>query len=199
MYIFISSDSIYDVCDPKVRREDFIKEVHSVRPENDKLIDELNENEEYGNDKLLCEEYLISHVSLQDFPYICLRLPDVIGPYDRSARFWSYMKWIQVHDKHPIHINKYTDLRLISLVYVDDVVQVVFKVLEMVKNKDPKLNKILGESFNLCFDQNTTLMNLLVEMAKNLKVKNLNTVDENELISSGKFFYPSVECGPICN
>ena len=30
MYVFISSDSVYDVCDPKIRREDFIKEIHSV-------------------------------------------------------------------------------------------------------------------------------------------------------------------------
>ena len=95
LYIFISSDSIYDVCDPKLRREDYIREVHAVRPENDKMIEEFNNNEEYGNDKLKCEEYLISHVDPKIFKYICLRLPDVIGPYDRSGRFWAYIKWIQ--------------------------------------------------------------------------------------------------------
>lgn len=29
MYVFISSDSVYDVSDPKLRREDFIKEFYS--------------------------------------------------------------------------------------------------------------------------------------------------------------------------
>lgn len=36
-------------------------------------------------------------------------------------------------------------------------------------------------------------------MAKPLKIKDLNLIDENELTKSGKFFYPSVECGPISN
>ena len=53
----------------------------------------MNDSEEYGNDKLRCEEYLKSHNF--DIKYICLRLPDVIGPYDRSGRFWAYMKWIK--------------------------------------------------------------------------------------------------------
>lgn len=44
-YIYISTDSVYDVCDPKIRREDFVKEIHSIRPENEKLIDELIQNE----------------------------------------------------------------------------------------------------------------------------------------------------------
>lgn len=94
------------------------------------MIEELNEDEEYGNDKLMCEEYLLSHVDLNDFPYICLRLPDVIGPYDRSGRFWAYMKWIQENEKNPIHINKYSDLRLISLVFSLDVVGLLMSILE---------------------------------------------------------------------
>ena len=31
----------------------------------------------------------------------------------------------------------------------------------------------------------------------NVEVKNF--IDENELVEPGKFFYPSVECGPISN
>lgn len=89
------------------------------------MIEELNEDEEYGNDKLKCEEYLLSHVTVDQFPYICLRLPDVIGPYDRSGRFWAYMKWIEDNQKNPIHINKYSDLRLLSLVYSKDVIKLI--------------------------------------------------------------------------
>ncbi len=45
LYVFVSSDSIYDVCDKKVRREDFIREEYSTRPENDKMIEDLNKDE----------------------------------------------------------------------------------------------------------------------------------------------------------
>jgi len=51
--------------------------------------------DEYANDKLKCEEYLKSHIKEKDFNYLCLRFPDIIGPYDRSGRFWAYILWIQ--------------------------------------------------------------------------------------------------------
>lgn len=199
LYVFISSDSIYDVCDPKIRREDFIKETHSIRPENEKMIEELNDDEEYGNDKLKCEEYLISHVNLEEFPYVCLRLPDVIGPFDRSGRFWAYMKWIAENQKSPVHINKYSNLRLLSLVYSQDVINLLMQLLERIRTKDEVIGRISGQSFNICFDQHTTLLNLINLIAQNMKVENLKFLDENELVRPGKFFYPSVECGPISN
>lgn len=72
LYMFTTSDPIYDVCDPKIRREGFIKETHSIRPENKKMVEELNDEEEYRNDMLKCEAYLISHVNLEEFPYVSL-------------------------------------------------------------------------------------------------------------------------------
>lgn len=48
-----------------------------------------------------CEEYLKFQIrNKADLPYICLRLPDVIGPYDDTGRFWAYIKWIQSRDKY---------------------------------------------------------------------------------------------------
>lgn len=64
-----------------------------------------------------------------DINYICLRLPDVIGPFDRSGRFWAYMKWIKEANEHPIHVNKYSDLRLLSLVYAEDVISLIISLL----------------------------------------------------------------------
>lgn len=61
------------------------------------MIEKLNEDDDYANDKLRCEEYLKSHVK-EHFRFICLRLPDVIGPWDRSGRFWAYLKWIKSND-----------------------------------------------------------------------------------------------------
>ena len=36
-------------------------------------------------DKLKCELYLRK---TKHIPYICLRLPDVLGPYDNTNRLW---------------------------------------------------------------------------------------------------------------
>jgi len=40
---------------------------------------------------------------------------------------------------------------------------------------------------------------LIKQIAKNMKKENLHFIDENDLTRAGKFFYPSVECGPISN
>lgn len=57
-------------------------------------------------------------------------MPDVIGPYDRSGRFWAYIFWIKTNDKYAIHINKFSDLRRISLVYSKDVVKLILDILD---------------------------------------------------------------------
>ena len=42
-------------------------------------------------------------------------------------------------------------------------------------------------------------MELIHKIAYELDIKKLNFIDENDMVKSGKFFYPSVECGPISN
>lgn len=61
LYVMISTDSVYDVCDPKVRNGP-CKESDDLRPQNEKEIQTLAKNEDYGHDKLKCEEYLRNHV-----------------------------------------------------------------------------------------------------------------------------------------
>lgn len=55
VYVFISSDSIYEVCrgsaTPRVAGEEDDK-----RPESEEERNLLNEGDSYGNDKLECEE-----------------------------------------------------------------------------------------------------------------------------------------------
>ena len=33
-----------------------------------------------------------------------LRLPDVIGPYDDTGRFWAYIEWIKNSKEFPIEL-----------------------------------------------------------------------------------------------
>ena len=48
-----------------------------------------------------CEIYLKRKATM---PYVCLRLPDVIGPYDNTNRFWSTIKWLQESEKWNVPI-----------------------------------------------------------------------------------------------
>lgn len=61
LYVMISTDSVYDVCDPKVRVGP-PREIDDIRPQDEKEIERLAKSEDYGHDKLRCEEYLQNHV-----------------------------------------------------------------------------------------------------------------------------------------
>lgn len=200
LYVYISTDSVYDVCDRKIRREDFIREEYAVRPESDALIEELNEQDEYGNDKLRCEEYLRSHEHELGFPYINLRLPDVIGPYDSSGRFWAYLIWLKNNKEHPIHLNKNFEIRNLSFVFSHDVSRILLHILDRIKKYPDAaswLAKINGESYNLAFEEKISLKVLIEKLAAFIGIEKVNFIDEKKLIKAGKFFYPSVECGPL--
>ena len=161
LYVFISSDSIYDVCDASLRKMPKIVEEYAIRPQDQKKVKKLNSDDDYGNDKLKCEEYLLSHVQHQ-FQYVSLRLPDVIGPYDSSGRFWGYQKWVKVCKQFPVHFNKHTEQRKLSLVFSEDVVTLIMQMLaKVVQNDQTFLNRVHTKGFNVSFDQEITLYELL--------------------------------------
>ena len=171
LYVFISSDSVYDVCDESLRKEALIKEEYAIRPENQTQLKKLNDEDDYGNDKLRCEEYFLSHIKDQ-FNYLCLRLPDVIGPFDSSGRFWGYMEWIKVSDKHPIHFNKFTPLRKLSFVFSKDVAKLLINLLlKSVENKTEFFKSVHQQSFNISFDENYTLLELLESIAAKMSIE----------------------------
>jgi nucleoside-diphosphate-sugar epimerase len=76
-------------------------------------------------------------------PYICLRLPDVIGPFDNTERFWCYLTWLKYQNKYPIPISYAEENNKLSFVYSKDVVSQIIKLIEM---KDIK-----SKEYNLCF------------------------------------------------
>lgn len=58
--------------------------------------------DKYGYDKLKCELYLARR---KPVPYVNLRLPDVLGPYENTNRYWCLMKWIQESGRYPLELN----------------------------------------------------------------------------------------------
>jgi len=132
---------VYDVCDEKQRvldDKDRIKEESSIRPKDNQKIRKLAKSEDYGHGKLMCEEYLKSHQESWQTPfsYICLRLPDVIGPYDSTHRLWAYLKWLINSKQHPVHLEDEIDSKPISLVYSEDVANLIYSIAIQLQDYD---------------------------------------------------------------
>jgi nucleoside-diphosphate-sugar epimerase len=157
LYVFISTDSIYDVCEVAVRKG-AIRETDDLRPSDDKVIKEKAKDEDYGHDKLKCEEYLRSHVlDLEEgFPFLCLRLPDVIGPYDSTCRFWAYLTWLNDMARKPIHTQEESREAKLSFVYSKDVAALCVSLVDQA-NDSEFVKKVHGQSFNIGFTETPTL------------------------------------------
>lgn len=164
LYVFISSDSVYDVCDLAVRGESMLED-DDIRVESHKEIMRMKDEEEYGHDKLCCEEYLRNHLSKPEdgFSYICLRMPDVLGPYDSTGRFWAYLLWIQQMRGMPIHTKPEAETKPLSFVFSEDVSRLIVSLLPSTRN-ELFLRQVHGQAFNVAFDETPSLNQLLQKM-----------------------------------
>jgi len=138
IYIHISTDSVYDVCDPDRRGTGPVREEDSLRPDDKGLRDLLSTHHDYGHRKLEAEEELVTqrhnHTDgLPGIPYVILRLPDVLGPRDTTYRFWLYQLWVRlahVIQERPVTVPQFLTDQENSFVYVDDVAKVVQAAVE---------------------------------------------------------------------
>ena len=187
VYIYISTDSVYEVC-----QKDHVApttEEDAVRPRSPKKRLELKKNEAYGHEKLACEEVLQEQRKAGGFPYVVLRLPDVIGPRDNSLRFWTYQLWLRVHEaiEHPVHLPSGVSKVQFSLVHVQDVANAVERVLDVGE-------QVHDQAFNLGFKEHLTLRTFLSDLADKLEVKDVQLHYDEE---TSWYTYPTVTKGPL--
>jgi len=132
-YVYISSDSIYEVCSPKTQPEKPTEEgVDDHRPPSVQVQAELNAADSYAHGKLEAEEMLRELQSASSWSYVFLRIPDVVGPRDTSYRWWLYqvMVKLQPWTQVPLPcVQVDRDGRRMSLVYVKDVARAILQVL----------------------------------------------------------------------
>ena len=98
-YIYVSSDSIYEVCSvaaAAVNSTSATMEEECIRPQDANLRHQLSSQDQYGHKKKQCEEYL-THLCKTNVLPSCtlLRLADVIGPRDNTDRLWHYVMWLR--------------------------------------------------------------------------------------------------------
>ena len=121
LYILISSDSVYDVCDTRTSKgllsENFA-DSHS-RPKSARRRVSLHRQNRYGGNKLRIEDILRTATPLC-FNFLALRLPDVIGPCDDTGRFWAtYL--LAKYNSSLLHMRKSTANTKVSFVFSEDV------------------------------------------------------------------------------
>lgn len=191
LYVYISTDSVYEVCNRIPVRDMGLLESDANRPEATDEQERLNAREDYGHRKLQCEEEIIK-AHRDDAPdYVILRLPDVMGPRDTTHRWWIYQLWIRLH-KHlalPLSVPSGLLDRPISLVFVEDVASLIVSMV--ISDQDDYINEI----YNLAFFETPTLKEVLELTARKLNVTDL-FIGPSEA-EDAIYLYPSVTRGPI--
>lgn len=187
LYLYISSDSVYEVCQITQHNEPS-QETDSIRPITLQEREKLNEADSYGHNKLACEEVLTRLHTEQNFHFISLRLPDVIGPRDNTNRFWYYFLWTLVHKQigFPLMIPTWLETQQLNFVYSLD-------VANLITNKLIKPTpEILDQPFNLACPEDITLQNFLTLIGNSLNVDPLSFIE-----GGSEYYFPSVTRGPI--
>ena len=146
VYVLISTDSVYEVI-PHIGR--LVGSVDEAATDTrDKLIKKIDE---YGHDKLMAEQALMRRAGSNQSLFV-LRLPDVIGEFDDTGRFWSYKLWIE--SGVPLHIPPGASQKL-AFVYAGDVVRFTIGLIERVVQTG------LRETMNICCTEQVSLVELL--------------------------------------
>lgn len=188
-YIYISSDSVYEVCNKT--HTGLSREEDAVRPGDIKIKEDFRRRDDYGHRKLECEEELERLVDRDGgIPYVSLRLPDVVGPRDNTYRWWIYQLWVKLADyiERPLSVPKAFWNQPISFVYSNDVADLILDVIKM----GPDIN---NQAYNLATDETPTLRQFLHSLMNALDADDIDIqIDE----SPDAFrLFPSVRSGPL--
>ena len=201
VYIYISSDSVYEVCINKTHSGP-TKEEDAIRPEDKDERTRLSEADDYGDEKLQCEECIQDYRKENDQQccrFVILRLADVLGPKDSTDRWWQYQTWlklaIQTNTRVQLPI-AYKDKPL-SFVYVKDVSKMISKIVFGMTPEE--LKNIANQPFNLACQETPTLDQLICDIHRvvNGGTSGSESVSYHSDSEDVRQIYPSVERGPI--
>jgi nucleoside-diphosphate-sugar epimerase len=180
-YVFISTDSVYEVCDTPLGVARL--ESHALlRPTDVEERKRLRRGDTYGDDKLLCEEWLAESHAVT---FTAFRLPDVFGPRDGTKRHWSYQVLVKISDERAIELTPSERTRPLSFVFCRDVARAVVAVLEQPE-------RCANTSFNLACDERPTIEEYLAMVAAALGKPRLNVRELGADDDNATQFLPSV-------
>jgi len=189
VYIYISTDSIYEVCIDKPFKRPSV-ETDDERPKDEKEVELLKKKDPYGHYKFVGEEALVHYAKKDGLNWVALRLADVIGPRDTTYRWWMYQLWIKFYPEinKPISIPAPIKDKVESLTYVEDVGQAILKVF----NLGPQ---VWNQAYNIAMDEEFSLSNILLRIRDGIDQQNV--MSEVVTDSNAYHGYPSVMMGPV--
>uniref|UniRef100_A0A915L5T5 NAD-dependent epimerase/dehydratase domain-containing protein n=1 Tax=Romanomermis culicivorax TaxID=13658 RepID=A0A915L5T5_ROMCU len=201
LYVFVSTDSVYEVCQIDRRSNQFLKETDAIRPTNISEAEKMNALDSYGHRKLQIEEFLRRRESSKNgLPYLILRLPDVLGERDSTKRWWKYQMWIENFRllDTPIVIPDFARNLKTSYVYVKDVAKLVALICEYPKAQIQS-SKIIDKVYNFAYPEAKSLTELLVHInqATNVRRVDMTKASDAHQTKDNTFYFPSVTLGAL--
>ena len=186
-YIFISSEAVYEVSSKNHTQPS--KETEAIRPTSLKRRQKLQKELRYGDEKLACEETLAKQEE-GGIPYLILRLPVAIGPRDTTYRWWIYQLWVLTHDviHHPVHIPNGVRSDLFSLIHVDDIADVISKIVAI------DMNSIKNRAINFALKEHIALPRIIKDIASYYGIENVHHIGDD---NSTWYVYPAGTKGPL--
>ncbi|CAF3420315.1 unnamed protein product [Rotaria socialis] len=193
LYIYISTDSVYEVCLPS--NNDLASETDSIRPLDNDEYERFRRKDSYGHKKLKIEEVLFRRQSKSNnnWSYVILRLPDVLGPRDSTDRWWFYQMWIQFYSSIQKPLETSTQLRS-SYVYVNDVARYITYILS--KTFLDSSTIFHNQIFNIGCTEIISIQDLLTLIIDELNLNSLHIPIQYNPNTEVDFF-PSVTRGGI--
>ncbi len=190
-YVYISTDSVYEVCDAKQDISQRSVEGDAVRPRDGEKRDELRKGDPYGDAKLGSEEALRDQRREEGgFPWVALRFSDVIGPRDNTFRWILYHLWIKFyHDLNlPLHVPEGMENVTASFTYVEDAAAAIILAMD-------GRERVWDQAYNIAMEEKFTLPKMLSKIAETMRINGTETSGDS--IEGSFFIYPTVFKGPV--
>lgn len=190
VYVYVSTDSVYEVTESprytaKSKRRSV--ETDAVRPSDDAIREDLNEDDRYGDRKFAGEEVLYAQSAL---PHASLRFADVIGPRDNTGRFVTYYAWVKFQKLEsvpnialPKGIPEAT-----SITYVGDAAQTILLAMDE-SNRDA-----WNASYNIACEEVFNVTSQIMSMGHLMGNHHIHPKKIRDL---DLHVYPSVTKGPV--
>ena len=193
VYIYVSTDSVYEVSTVPPYSETGRKmiETDAVRPETAKEREALNEEDDYGDDKLAGEEVLVEQRDggKAGVPFVALRFADVVGPRDATDRYVIYHLWIknQGFPRVPAFHIPEDIVEATSITYVNDAAASVIAAMNKPESWD--------EAYNIACEEIFNVTDVIITMGNYMGKENLRPLKVPQDDSFALF--PSVLRGPM--
>ena len=190
LYILISTDSVYDVCNKD--HDGLSREEDCVQPETPEQQEALYSRDDYAHLKRQAEDAIVEQ-RLQEggFNFVILRLPDVIGPRDATHRWWVYQLWVKLANEipeKPLRVPNFLEDWPMSFVYVDDVANTIVSLFDAPP-------QVRDQVINLAWPETFTVQDVIEAIAEELGVE--TEIDIHDDREDQFYMYPSVCKGPI--